>query len=80
MLNDGLDGNGMAARVTPIRVCAGGCPGSATYGAYLYLNGDANDSLTTFAQRSAWSKITFCEYELWRKRWQCYFCFMCQIR
>ena len=57
MLNDGIDGNGMAARVTPIRVCAGGCPGSATYGAYLYLNGDANDSLTTFAQRSAGQKL-----------------------
>jgi hypothetical protein len=58
MLNDGIDGNGMAARVTPIRVCgASGCPGSATYGAYLYLNGDDNDSLTTFAQRSAGQKL-----------------------
>ena len=28
-----------------------------TYGAYLYLNGDDNDSLTTFAQRSAGQKI-----------------------
>ena len=65
MLNDGLDGNGMAARVTPIRVCAGGCPGSATYGAYFILNGDANDSLTTYAQRSAGQKSSFCEHELW---------------
>ena len=51
MLNDGIDGNGMAARVTPLRVCyQNGC--GPTYAAYLYLNGDANDSGTNFSQRS----------------------------
>ena len=51
MLNDGIDGNGMSARVTPIRVCyQNGC--GPTYSAYLYLNGDDNDSGTNFAQRS----------------------------
>ena len=51
MLNDGIDGNGMAARVTPLRVCyQNGC--GPTYAAYLYLNGDANDSGTNYAQRS----------------------------
>jgi hypothetical protein len=52
MLNDGIDGNGMSARVTPIRVCyQNGC--GPTYSAYLYLNGDDNDSGTNFAQSSA---------------------------
>ena len=56
MLNDGIDGNGMAARVTPLRVCyQNGC--GPTYAAYLYLNGDANDSGTNFAQRSNGQKL-----------------------
>ena len=50
-LNDGIDGNGFGARVTPIRVCyQNGC--GPTYDAYLYLNGDSNPSETTFAERS----------------------------
>ena len=50
-LNDGIDGNGFGARVTPIRVCyQNGC--GPTYDAYLYLNGDSNISETTFAERS----------------------------
>jgi hypothetical protein len=56
MLNDGIDGNGMSARVTPIRVCyQNGC--GPTYAAYLYLNGDSNDSNTSFAQRSGGQKL-----------------------
>jgi Subtilisin-like serine proteases len=50
MLNDGLDGNGMGARITPIRVCyQGGC--GNTYDAYLFVNGDANQSNTYFKER-----------------------------
>ena len=56
MLNDGIDGNGMAARVTPLRVCYQNSCGP-TYAAYLYLNGDANDSGTNFAQRSNGQKL-----------------------
>ena len=56
MLNDGIDGNGMSARVTPIRVCyQNGC--GPTYSAYLYLNGDDNVSDTSFAQRSGGEKL-----------------------
>ena len=51
MLNDGIDGNGMGAKVTPVRVCyQNGC--GPTYAAYLFLNGDSNDSGTSFSQRS----------------------------
>jgi hypothetical protein len=50
-LNDGIDGNGFGARVTPLRVCyQNGC--GPTYEAYLFLNGDDNQSETTFAKRS----------------------------
>ena len=50
-LNDGIDGNGFGARVTPIRVCyQSGC--GNTYEAYTFLNGDDNPSLTSFAERS----------------------------
>ena len=50
-LNDGIDGNGFGARVTPLRVCyQSGC--GPTYEAYLFLNGDDNQSETSFAQRS----------------------------
>ena len=55
MLNDGVDGNGFGARVTPVRVCYDrGC--GPTYEAYLFINGDENESETTWAQRTAESK------------------------
>tara|TARA_A100001015_G_scaffold191068_1_gene212907 strand:+ start:181 stop:2631 length:2451 start_codon:yes stop_codon:yes gene_type:complete len=50
-LNDGIDGNGFGARVTPLRVCNEDSCGS-TFDAYLYLNGDNNKSRTSFARRS----------------------------
>ncbi|MAV83863.1 MAG: hypothetical protein CMQ82_03220 [Gammaproteobacteria bacterium] len=55
MLNDGIDANGFGARVTPVRVCfEGGC--GPTYEAYLFINGDENESETSWAERTAISK------------------------
>ena len=58
MLNDGSRWKWHGCKgYTYKSLLSGGCPGSATYGAYLYLNGDANDSLTNYAQRSAGQKL-----------------------